>query len=104
MIARWIAQWISWFRFVFKFVRLLDTPIWRAADRAVVQVMRDHELQKACKNQEMTSFCPRCGQMPDGDRRMEEAREKFLAAWPGAIPRRSELDFALAWAYFQRKL
>ena len=104
MIARWIAPWIEWFRFVFKLVRLLDTPVWRVADRAVVQVMQHHELHKACKNEELISFCPRCGQMPDGDRRMEKARENFLTLWKGDMPRRSELDFALAWAYFRRKI
>jgi len=107
-IARWLlrrtAQCLDWFRFTVKLVRLLDTPLWRAANGAVVQVMLNHELQKACKNEERTSFCPRCGQMPDGDRRVEEARELFLAAWKGTSPRRSELDFALAWAYFRRKL
>ncbi len=103
-IARKAATGVDWFRFVFKLVRLLDTPLWRAADCAVMHVMQHHELQKACKNEEWTSFCPRCGQMPDGDRRMEEAREFFLAEWPGAIPKRSELDFALAWAYFRRKI
>ena len=104
MIARWIASWVAWFRCVFKLVRLLDTPLWRVADGAAVQVMQHHELHKACKNEETTSFCPRCGQMPDGDRRMEEAREFFLAQWKGDPPKRSELDFALAWAYFRRKI
>lgn len=104
MIAHGIARSVAWFRFVFKLARLLDTPLWRVADRAVLQVMQHHELHKACRNEERTSFCPRCGQMPDGDRRMEEAREFFLAMWQGAIPKRSELDFALAWAYFRRKI
>jgi hypothetical protein len=99
-----IARWITWFRFVFKFTRLLDSPLWRAADGAVMRVMLHHELHKACKNEEMVSFCPRCGQMPDGDRRMEEAREHFLEVWNGDAPKRSELDFALAWAYFRRTL
>lgn len=103
-ITRRVAACVAWFRCIFKLVRLLDTPLWRAADRAVMQVMQHHELQKACKNEERITYCPRCGQMPDGDRRMEEARETFLADWGGAIPRRSELDFALAWAYFRRKL
>ncbi len=103
-LARRAAACRDWFRVAFKFVRLLNTPLWRAADRSVLEVMQRHELQKACKNEERTTFCPRCGQMPDGDRRMEEAREIFLAAWRGAIPRRSELDFALAWAYFRRKI
>jgi len=103
-MARGIASGIAWFRFAFKLVRLLDTPLWRLADRAVLKVMHHHELQKACKNEEWTSYCPRCGQMPDGDRRMEEARENFSAIWKGAPPKRSELDFALAWAYFRRKI
>lgn len=103
-IARGSARLINWFRFLFKLLRLLDTPLWRAAERAAVQVMQDHALQKACGNEERTSFCPRCGQMPDGDRRMEEARELFLAAWKGIRPKRSELDFALAWAYFRHKI
>src|SRR5262252_145692 len=99
-IARRAAICREWFRFAFKFVRLLDTPLWREADRAVLQVMQHHELQKVSRNEERVTFCPRCGQMPDGDRRMEEAREIFLAGWQGAIPKRSEVDFALAWAYF----
>ena len=103
-IRRRVAVCIEWFRFAFKFVRLLDTPLWRAADCAVLRVMQHHELQKVSRNEERVTFCPRCGQMPDGDRRMEEAREIFLTDWRGAIPRRSELDFALAWAYFCRKL
>lgn len=103
-IARQATVCVAWFRFAFKFVRLLDTPLWRAADRAVLRVMLHHELQKVSKNEEQITFCPRCGQMPDGDRRIEEAREFFLADWRGAIPKRSELDFALAWAYFRRKL
>ena len=104
MSARWIARSVEWFRCVFKLLRLLDTPLWRVAGRAVVQVMQYHELHKVCRNEEMTSFCPRCGQMPDGDRRMEEARENFFSMWQGHPPKRSELDFALAWAYFRRKI
>ena len=109
MLAHRISRGVDWFRCAFKLARLVGTPLWRAADRAVLQVMQHHELQKACANEERTSFCPRCGQMPDGDRRMEEAREFFLADWndgrPGReMPKRSELDFALAWAYFRRKI
>ena len=95
---------IPWIRFAFKFTRLLGTPVWRAAERSVTQVMEHHELQRAGKNEEKTSFCPRCGQLPDGDRRMEEAREIFLESWRGEPIKRSELDFALAWAYFKRKI
>jgi len=103
-ISRGTARGIGWFRCAFKLARLLDSPLWRAADKAVLQVMQHYELQKACKNEERVSFCPRCGQMPDGDRRMEEAREFLHAAWKGDLPKRSELDFALAWAYFRRNI
>lgn len=95
---------IAWIRFAFKFARMLGTPIWRAADQAVLQVVQDHALHHASRHEERTSFCPRCGQIPDGDRRTEEAREIFLTNWKGTPVRRSELDFALAWAYCKRKL
>jgi hypothetical protein len=104
LLADRIARGVGWFRCAFKLARLLDTPMWRAADGAVLQVMQHHELQKASGNEEQVSFCPRCGQLPDGDRRMEEAREFFHASWKGDVPKRSELDFALAWAYFRRKI
>jgi hypothetical protein len=104
LIARLIARLINWLRFAFKFLRLLDTSVWRGADRAVLQVLQHHELQQAAKIEETTSFCPRCGQHPEGDRRMDEAREAFFAAWQGGPLKRSELDFALAWAYFRRKV
>ncbi len=103
-IARWIDHWIAWFRFVFKLVRLLSTPVWRAADHAVAAVMECGEVQRAVRFEERTAFCPRCGQIPDGDRRMDEARDVFEAIWkPRELPRRHELDFALACAYFRRK-
>lgn len=87
-----------------EFDGLLPTPVWRAADSAVLQVLQSEHLQRAAKMSETTSFCPRCGQLPDGDRRMEEARELFASKWRGTLPKRSELDFAIAWAYFRRKL
>jgi hypothetical protein len=99
-----MARWMDWLRFALKFYRLLDTPIWRVADRAVLQVMQHQQLQQAARIEETISFCPRCGQHPEGDRRMEEAREAFFAEWKGSAPKRSELDFALAWAYFRRKV
>ena len=104
MIAALVARWINWLRFAHKFLRLLGTPVWRAADSAALHVLQSEELQRAAKISETTSFCPRCGQLPDGDRRMDEAREIFALKWRGALPKRSELDFALAWAYFRRKL
>ncbi len=99
-----IAHWIAWLRFVVKVRSMLDTPVWRAADEAVAAVVGYDKVQHAARFAERSAFCPRCGQIPDGDRRMDEAREVFDALWGTRKPlKRSELDFALAWAYFQRK-
>lgn len=99
-----IANWIAWFRFAFKLLYLPATPLWRAAGHAAAAVMECGEAQRAARFEERTSFCPRCGQLPDGDRRMDEAREVFAAIWgTRKPPKRSELDFALACAYFRRK-
>jgi len=80
-----------------------ETHVWEKAARAVEEVLRHDALQQAATEQDCVTFCPRCGQVPDGDRRMEEARERFFGSWRGDPPKRSELDFALAWAYFRRK-
>ena len=77
--------------------------MWQKAALAVEEVLGHDRLQQAAAQQDCVTFCPRCGQIPDGDRRMEEARERFLVSWKGAVPKRSELDFALAWAYFRKK-
>jgi hypothetical protein len=99
-----IAHCIAWCRFVFKLARLLGTPVWRAADHAVAAVLECGEIERAVRFEERTAFCPRCGQIPDGDRRMDEAREVFEAIWgTRKPPKRSQLDFALACAYFRRK-
>jgi len=93
----------EWMRFCWRFWRMRQTHVWEKAARAVEEVLRHDVLQHAATAQDCVTFCPRCGQIPDGDRRMEEARERFFARWKGAAPKRSELDFALAWAYFRRK-
>lgn len=95
---------IAWLRFVFKLLRLLGTPVWRTAGHAAAAVMECGDAQRAARFEERTTYCPRCGQIPDGDRRMDEAREVFQAIWgTRPPPKRSEVDFALAWAYFRRK-
>ena len=93
----------EWLRFCWRFWQMRETHMWEKAARAVDEVMRHDALQQAAVEQDCVTFCPRCGQVPDGDRRMEEARERFMAGWQGAALKRSELDFALAWAYFRRK-
>ena len=93
----------EWLRFCWRFWRMRQTHVWEKAARAVEEVLRHDGLQQAAAAQDCVTFCPRCGQIPDGDRRMEEARERFFAGWKGEPPKRSELDFALAWEYFRRK-
>jgi hypothetical protein len=93
----------EWMRFCWRFWRMRQTHVWEKAALAVEEVLGHDGLQQAAAQQDCVTFCPRCGQIPDGDRRMEEARERFLASWKGAAPKRSELDFALAWEYFRRK-
>jgi len=95
---------MSWLRLVWRFLRLLNSPVWRLADEAVLTVIKTRELQHASGIDPVLKFCPRCGQIPDGDRRMEEAREILAAVWRGKKRlRRSDQDFAIAWAYFKRK-
>lgn len=83
--------------------RLAKSPVWKAAKAAVRAVRDDEPLQGVAVHEEKTSFCPRCGQVPDGDRRMDEARERALAQLPDAVLHRSDLDFAIAWHYWRTK-
>lgn len=85
-----------------KIRRLRKEPLWGAAERAVNRVAEYRLLQEAAVKEPMISFCPRCGQLPDGDRRMEEARTMVVAEL-GFAPPRSDLDFALAWHYWKRR-
>lgn len=51
---------------------------YRRAEAAVIAIAADKGLRSVAENEPVTSFCPRCGQLPSGDRRMEEAREIFF--------------------------
>ena len=82
---------------------LMRSPVGRVAATAVKAVMENKQLQEAAEKQPRIAFCPRCGQIPDGDRRMEEAREVFHAIWKGPQPKRGDLDMALAYAYYRSK-
>ena len=92
-----------WIRFVGLCVRLWTSPLWRLADKAVKTVAASRELQAAAAVEPVIAYCPRCGQCPDGDRRMEEARHIVHELLKGTQPNRAELDFALAWAYWKHK-
>lgn len=75
--------------------------MWAEASRAVSHIMSHKPLNEVAQNEERTAFCPRCGQLTDGDRRMDEARE-ILNSWTYGF-KRSEVDFALAFHYFTKK-
>ena len=81
---------------------LASSPVGLAARRAVEHIAKDRKLQDAAGIEATTSYCPRCGQLPSGDRRMEEARELAITDL-GYSPKRSDLDFALAVHYYRMK-
>ena len=78
--------------------------MWKASDEAVLEVAQDLKLQHATALQGNVSYCPRCGQRPDGDRRFEEARELLFSKIPINTVRRVDADFCLAFAYWRRKV
>jgi hypothetical protein len=82
--------------------KLRRSPVWKSAKKAVKKVASSRVIQEAAGKERTISFCPRCGQSPDGDRRMEEAREMVVKEL-GYVPRRSDLDFALSWLYWRSK-
>jgi hypothetical protein len=77
--------------------------VWRAAKEAVQAVSADIPLNSVSGREERTVFCPRCGQLPDGDRRMDEARIKVLSLLDGASAKRSEIDAAISLNYWMVK-
>lgn len=81
--------------------KFTKTPLWQCAREAVADVIGNHALQYIAAIEEKTSFCPRCGQLTDGDRRFEEAREFVLTRMPDA--RRNDVDFAISAQYWARR-
>lgn len=82
---------------------LRESRTWVAANSAVKAVMSDRRLFSAAQTEPHISFCPRCGQIPDGDRRMEEAREIAISILKKDVKRR-DLDLALAFHYWFERL
>jgi hypothetical protein len=78
---------------------LIKSPVWTAAWRAVAHTEFNDAIQAAAEREDMITYCPRCGLRPQGDRRMDEAREMATTelVTQGILPRRSDLDYALAW-------
>jgi hypothetical protein len=111
-ISLWMIACIIWAKLceIPPFLKILrrlwglrESRTWVAANSAVKAVMADRNLTNAAQGEPYTSFCPRCGQIPDGDRRMEEAREIALSVLKKDVKRR-DLDLALAFHYWFERL
>ncbi len=91
------------FQVAWRLTKPMNTAVWAAAEKAVQAVQEHRELQSASKVQEQVRYCPSCGQIPDGDRRMDHARQLALELL-AEQPRRSELDFAISFYVWRSKL
>lgn len=81
-----------------------QTKLGWAAGQAVSTVMAQREINYAAQLEPEVSYCFACGQVPDGDRRMDHARRIALEILaPRVQPKRYELDAALAIEYLVRK-
>ena len=90
-------------KLAWKLWHLNRTGIWKAAESAVGAVMKQADLSYAAELEPETRFCPMCGQIPDGDRRMDHAR-KIVCEILGDKPfRRHEIDAAIGLHYLLRK-
>ena len=88
----------SW-RLFLAIYRMMDSGIWIIANKAVKAVREDRQLNLVALTEDRLVFCTRCGQIPDGDRRMDEAREKVMNLLNGESHTRSQIDAALALNY-----
>ena len=89
-------------RSVWAILRFLRSDVYHAAKKAVLAVKRDHHLQRASVDEPNVSYCPRCGQTPKNDRRLETARELALSYLPTPPPIH-RLNLALELAYWIHK-
>lgn len=81
---------------------LVGEPVWAVAEKVVSQVAGDAVLKAASDKEDTISYCPRCGQTPTGDRRLEEARELAYQSL-ATPPKRHHLDTALAVNFYLHK-
>jgi len=93
----------DWLILCWRLWKLRNTPTWLAARQAVEAIKQHSALQTAATIEPRPSFCPMCGQIPDGDRRMDHARSVACAILKDRVPSRSELDAALALYYWRTK-
>ncbi len=90
-------------KLVWKLRTIMRGPVWDAAEQAVTSIMAQPQLTYAAKVEPKMPFCPLCGQIPDGDRRMDHARQIAMGILRNTPVRRFQLDFAIALHYFLRK-
>ncbi len=98
-----MKQLFKTLRFMGRLYRLRNSATWVAAAHAVDSVMSQKELTYAAQREPQAIFCPMCGQVPDGDRRMDHARKIAMEILRGKPVRRHELDASIALCYFARK-
>lgn len=97
------AEFYAWGAIAWRLWGLRREETWRAACQAVNTVQAQLDLRNAAQLEENARFCPMCGQIPDGDRRMDHARSTALEILRNKKVRRSELDAAISLYYFVTK-
>ena len=101
---------IEFFRYIKeykKFRTLIKNPVWTASRKSVNVVNSYTLLNEVSQSEPHIPFCPRCGQIPSGDRRMQEAREFTVdilrRSNPQFVPKLSDMDFAIMWHLWRTK-
>jgi hypothetical protein len=97
---------IEFFRYVkeyWKYKRIIKSPVWNAARISVNNVMAHTMLNEVSKTDPLLRFCPRCGQIPQGDRRMQDAREQVFKILGEIEVKLSDVDFAMMWHLWRNK-
>jgi hypothetical protein len=94
-------------RFLFNLRRVWKayrSPLWKAAGKAVDEIITHQPLQYAASKEAKISFCPRCGSIPAFDRRFEEVREAIFAKLGEENVRQVDVDLAVITQYWLRKI
>ena len=92
-----------WFYVLRKLWWFRHSKVSAAATTAVASVLTQKNLIQAAEHEEAPKFCPMCGQIPDGDRRMDHARAIAMEILKGENVKRSDLDLAISFEYWRKK-
>ena len=99
-MIKWFRKMYRWFALMWMVAtRLTLTKVGKAAKQAVMEINAAAHLRQAAKMEPMVSYCRVCGQLPTGNRLMEEARERAIEIL-GETPKMSELNFALEYFHY----